>query len=80
MREAGAAIEEVELPAIFDTAIDVTRAIHLSEIAHNYGSLMKQHAEPVSARFAEFYNEGLRYSAAEYLGALREREELRQTL
>lgn len=41
---------------------------------------MKQHAEQVSARFAEFYNEGLRYSAAEYLDTLRERQELRQTL
>jgi len=80
LRKAGAALEQVELPAIFEAAIDVTRAIHLSEIAHNYGPLMKQHSEQVSARFAEFYNQGLRYSAAEYLDALGKREELRRTL
>ena len=80
LRKAGAHVAEVELPTIFDGAIDVTRVIHYAEIAFNYRELMARHANDVSERFAEFYKGGLEYSAADYLEALQQREKLRASL
>jgi Asp-tRNA(Asn)/Glu-tRNA(Gln) amidotransferase A subunit family amidase len=80
LRKAGAKVEPVDLPPDFDKAIEVTRVIHFSEIAYHYRELMAQRAGEVSTRFREFYEGGLRYSAAEYLEALDKRDKLRAIL
>ena len=80
LKRAGAQIKEIELPQIFDRAIEITKAIHFSEIAHSYHALMDRYSARISKRFAEYYKEGLKFAAHEYLDALRMREKLQQAL
>jgi len=80
LRRAGAQIKEVDLPVIFERAIDITKAIHYSEIAHCYRPLMERFSGKISKRFKEYYTQGLRFPAYEYLDALRVREKMQQAL
>jgi Asp-tRNA(Asn)/Glu-tRNA(Gln) amidotransferase A subunit family amidase len=80
LRERGAKIEEVDLPAAFNGANDATRLIQLAEMAHNYRELMAASAAQMSAALRALCERGLGHSAVEYLAARDLRERLRKAL
>ncbi|HZQ61172.1 MAG TPA: amidase, partial [Casimicrobiaceae bacterium] len=80
LRESGAHVQDVELPAIFDEAADVINILQMSELAHNFADMMAHSADRVSAAFRRFYDAGVAYTAVEYLRAQRKRQGMRAAL
>ena len=58
LRQAGARVEEVELPPAFKQAHAVQRAIMAGEAARNLGTLQRWHRDQLSARLNAFLDEG----------------------
>jgi Asp-tRNA(Asn)/Glu-tRNA(Gln) amidotransferase A subunit family amidase len=73
---SGARVEEIALPASFDTAGEITRAIQAFEIAGNFRQLKASSGEHMSVKFRELCETGERVSGESYREALRRRGEL----
>ena len=80
LRDGGAHVEDIELSEAFDQALEIARAIQLSEIAHNYKTLMDEFRSDVSPQFTAYFEKGSTYTAVEYLEALSAQERLKQEL
>lgn len=75
-----AVIEEVPLPPVFDDTGGLQRAVQFHDIALNYGPVVGQHADMMSAKLKEVVAEGRTVTDAEYEAALARREGLYQAL
>ena len=78
LERSGACIEELDLPAEFDEAHTVHRAIMAFEGARHFASLQRRHREDLSARFNELLDEGAALGETAYRAALRVRENLQR--
>lgn len=76
LREAGAVIEEVELPTSFHDAHKVHRTIMLSEAAAYSRAVRESYASKLSELLRAALEEGDRISSAEYDRALKKRDAL----
>lgn len=70
LRHAGAEVDALELPAAFDDAQRVHRAIMAFEAAHYFRELQQRHRGAMSARFNELLDEGAAIGARDYRSAL----------
>ncbi len=73
LENAGAGVDEIELPALFDRFHDVIRSIMLSEIAQHYRHLREKHPGQLSDRFEAAIQDGSTIAAINYLDALETR-------
>ena len=76
LREAGAVIEEIELPGSFNDAHKVQRTIMLYEAAAGSRAVREAYAAKFSEFLRKALEEGDRISAAEYDRALKKKEAL----
>jgi Asp-tRNA(Asn)/Glu-tRNA(Gln) amidotransferase A subunit family amidase len=76
--QAGAAVEELLLPADFDDAHRVHRIIMAYEGARHFGELQQRHRSHISARFNELLDEGAAIGDSEYDAALDATQQLRR--
>ncbi len=65
----GASVEEVELPSIFEKAIDQHRIIQDAEVAVNYALEYDKGRDKLSARLCEIIEHGQQITAADYIRA-----------
>jgi Asp-tRNA(Asn)/Glu-tRNA(Gln) amidotransferase A subunit family amidase len=75
----GDCVEEVELPSLFETAIDHHRLIQDAEVAVNFAAEYSQGRDKLSPRLVEIIEHGLCVTAAEYLRAVAQIPQLVQT-
>jgi amidase len=75
LREAGAGIEESELPPGFRDAYEVHRVIMFAEGSRALDAVQEQHRALLTARINALIDEGRSISAEQLAAALREREE-----
>jgi Asp-tRNA(Asn)/Glu-tRNA(Gln) amidotransferase A subunit family amidase len=80
LREAGAVVDEVELPSSFNDAHKVHRIIMLHEAAAASRTVRAEHAARLSSFLRSALEEGDRIGAAEYERALKKREALERDL
>ncbi len=78
LRQAGAGVDEAELPGLFAQAHDTQRCIMAYEGAMSLGSVQRQHRDSISARLNEFLDEGAAIAEGRYLEALALRGRLQQ--
>lgn len=78
LREAGAVIDEVELPSSFNDAHKVHRAIMLYEAAAASRAVRGEHAARLSDFLRKALEEGDRISTADYERALKKQESLQR--
>jgi Asp-tRNA(Asn)/Glu-tRNA(Gln) amidotransferase A subunit family amidase len=80
LREAGAVVDEVELPSSFNDAHKVHRSIMLFEAAKASRPLRTQYADKLSDVLRKALEEGDRISQSEYERALKKQEALQRDL
>jgi Asp-tRNA(Asn)/Glu-tRNA(Gln) amidotransferase A subunit family amidase len=80
LRRAGARVDEVALPAIFDETLTAAQTIMRSEAALVFAPLQEKHPDKVSANIDDVVKTGREFSAFAYLRALKQRAELRAVL
>src|SRR6185437_9557205 len=80
LREAGARIENVDLPESFAAADDATRVIQLAEIARNFADLYERANDRMSETFRALIERGSRIQAADYQHALDVQRALQRSL
>lgn len=80
LRQAGASIEEVELPEPFSHAYGAIRTIMSVEAAFNLEELSRDRAHLLSATLRDFIAEGKETKASHYLQALKLRAALQDEL
>jgi Asp-tRNA(Asn)/Glu-tRNA(Gln) amidotransferase A subunit family amidase len=80
LRRAGARVDEVTLPALFDEALTAAQTIMRSEAALVFAPLQEKHPDKVSANIDDVVKTGRAFSAFDYLRALKLRMDLRATL
>jgi len=80
LRDAGARIEEVELPQAFAAADEATRVIQATEIARNFADLYERAADRMSETFRALVERGSRTQASDYENALDVQRRLQRTL
>lgn len=80
LRKAGADVEEVELPGIFDQAHRAVRTIMTVEASLNLGELSLREPPVLSAILRDFITEGRQTGALVYLQALKLRLALKEEL
>jgi Asp-tRNA(Asn)/Glu-tRNA(Gln) amidotransferase A subunit family amidase len=78
LREAGAVVDEVELPSSFNDAHKVHRSIMLFEAARASRPLRGQYADKLSEFLRKALEEGDRISQSEYERALKKQEALQR--
>lgn len=78
LRQAGARVEEVELPPAFKQAHAVQCVIMAGEAARNLGTLQRQHRDKLSARLNAFLDEGAGINDARRREALDSRTHLQR--
>ena len=76
----GGAIEETELPSVFETTGGLQRAVQFHDIAVNYGPLLDANPDQISAKLVQVINEGRKVTACEYGVACARREGLYRAL
>ena len=67
----GARVDDIKLPASFDVAGEITRAIQAFEISRKFSQLKTSNGELMSAKFRELCEIGERITEASYKEALR---------
>lgn len=77
---AGASVENLDLASLLTQAVQATRAIQLGEVAAGYAAIVARDRGGFSRRFRQYVSDGLKISAADYLGALQARRRIQQTL
>ena len=77
LRDAGADVRELELPAEYDDAHRVQRMIMAYEGARHFAPLQKRSRESMSAQFNALLDEGAAIAEAQYREALARTRELR---
>jgi Asp-tRNA(Asn)/Glu-tRNA(Gln) amidotransferase A subunit family amidase len=75
---AGATIEQLQLSAPFDDALQVHRVILAYEGARHFAELQQRHRADISARFNELLDEGAAISDTQYQLALDATQQLRR--
>ena len=80
LRRAGAQVDEVTLPALFDAALPAAQTVMRSEASVIFAPLREKHPDKVSANIDDVVETGQALSAFEYLRALKLRMELRSAL
>jgi Asp-tRNA(Asn)/Glu-tRNA(Gln) amidotransferase A subunit family amidase len=78
LREAGAVVDEIELPSSFNDAHKVHRSIMLHEAAANSRPMRAEHADKLSDFLRKALEEGDRVSTSEYERALKKQEALQR--
>lgn len=78
LREAGAVVDEIELPSSFNDAHKVHRSIMLYEAAAASRPLRQQYADKLSELLRKALEEGDRISVSEYERALKKQEALQR--
>lgn len=73
-------VDDVPMPADFDTTGGLQRAVQFHDIARNYGPIVDKHAGVMSAKLQEVVAEGRTVTEAEYREALDRREPLYRSL
>jgi Asp-tRNA(Asn)/Glu-tRNA(Gln) amidotransferase A subunit family amidase len=71
---------EVELPPMFDTALQAHRIIMESDMAKSYGDIYERGKDRLSANLREMIERGRQYKAIDYSGAMNEVVELKREL
>jgi Asp-tRNA(Asn)/Glu-tRNA(Gln) amidotransferase A subunit family amidase len=66
----GDSVEEVELPSLFDNAVDLHRTIQDAELAVNYAPEYEQGKDKLSARLCEIIERGQHVLAGDYIRAV----------
>ena len=77
LREAGARVDEVELPAAFEDAHRVHRVILAFEGTAHFQALQREHRASMSAAFNELLDEGASVSQQAYRAAIADAHALR---
>jgi Asp-tRNA(Asn)/Glu-tRNA(Gln) amidotransferase A subunit family amidase len=77
LADAGAQVDEVELPPAFADAHQVHRIILAYEGARHFGELQRRHRGQMSARFNELLDEGATIAEPKYRAALSAAQTLR---
>lgn len=80
LRRAGAQVDEIALPRLFDEALPAAQTIMRCEAALIFGPLREQHPDKVSANIDDVVKTGQAFSAHDYLKALSIRMTLRAAL
>ncbi|MEO5862081.1 MAG: amidase [Burkholderiales bacterium] len=80
LRRAGAIVDEVALPPLFDEALPAAQTIMRSEAALVFTPLRDKHPDKVSSNIDDVVKTGQAFSANDYLKALALRATLRVTL
>ena len=80
LRRAGAKVDEVALPPLFDDALAAAQTIMRSEAALIFAPLRENHPDKVSANIDDVVKTGQAFSAHDYLKALSVRMTLRAAL
>jgi Asp-tRNA(Asn)/Glu-tRNA(Gln) amidotransferase A subunit family amidase len=70
LRAAGASVEAVELPAVFNRADEAARTIQMAEVAYEFRTFDEHARARMSAKFRALIERGEQCSAFDYLGAL----------
>ena len=80
LRDAGAHVEEVELPEPFAAADEATRVIQSTEIARNFAGLYERARNRMSETFRALVERGLRTLESDYRNALDVQGSLQRSL
>jgi Asp-tRNA(Asn)/Glu-tRNA(Gln) amidotransferase A subunit family amidase len=73
-------VDDVPMPADFDSTGGLQRAVQFHDIAKNYGPIVDRHGELMSAKLREVVAEGRTVTDAEYEAALARRDPLYRSL
>jgi Asp-tRNA(Asn)/Glu-tRNA(Gln) amidotransferase A subunit family amidase len=76
----GEIVEEVPLPAVFETTSGLQRAVQFRDIAKNFGPLLDAYPKALSKKLAEVIGEGRTVTDAEYREACGHRDSLNEAL
>lgn len=68
-RSLGEHVHDVDLPPVFDRAVDAHRVIHESDLAVSFAPEYERGREKLSARLREMIENGQRHSAVDYIRA-----------
>lgn len=77
--KAGASVENLDLASLLAQAVQATRTIQLGEVAAGYAAIVARDRSGFSRRFRQYVSDGLKISAADYLGALQTRRRIQQS-